>query len=316
MTVVMVTAMACGSDNGTAPKPQVGPDAQCVKGTLAVGQTVQGDLSAASSCNYPLVWDATDTSIGQSYNFSVQTGKGYLVSLLATEDNNVLLVGGTAASEQILEAADYSAPWQSTLPFVATSSTTYSVRVGSDDESNRLADTGAYTLRAQSCNVPLPLVTDSVSYTGTFGPGDCTDPQSDFRSDDSSYVHLYAVHFDSGASRTIYIDAPAAELAFDIGGPGFNPYGYTYPTNENVTWYGYTDISGGSGVITAGDSGTYTMVIGTAAYSATAQPYTITFGAEVPAASRVTPPPTQAAAFRGARRTMAGAMMKGRKIGR
>lgn len=296
MGIAVLAAAACSSD--TAPKvAHVGPDASCVKGSLSVGQTIQGDLSAASSCLYPLVWNTNDTSIGQSYNFTVQAGKGYLVSLLATWDNNALLVGGTTASPSILEAADYSGTYQSTLPFVATSSTTYSVRVGSDDETNRLADTGTYTLRAQACKVPLPLVTDSVTHTDNLGPGDCTAPQSDFTTGDSSYVHLYAIHFDSAASRTIYIQAPGAALAFDLGGPGFNPYGYSYG-NNSVGWIYARNITGGMGTFTAADSGTYTMVIGTQAYSASAQPYTITFGAMVPAASHVTPPPMSAMSFR------------------
>jgi hypothetical protein len=265
-------------------------------GTLSVGQTVQGDLSAASSCSfYPLVWDTTQTAISQSYNFSVQSGKGYLVSLLSTVWTNAQLIGGTTANPVRLEAADYDAPYQSTLPFVATATTTYSVRVSADNyPSNSIpADTGAYTLRAQSCKVPLPMVTDSVSHSDNLAPGDCTDPKSDFTTEDSSFVHIYTIHFDSAATRTIYISAGGAPVAFNIGGPGSDPYDYFgWGTSAR-------NITSGSGTFTAGDSGVYTMVIGTNAYSATSQPYTITFGAEVPAASRVTPPPSAGLQFDG-----------------
>ena len=79
---------------------------------------------------------------------------------------------------------------------------------------------------------------------------------------------------------------PGAPLAVNIGGPGYDPYGYFGNGNS---WVDVTD--GSSFTYTAADSGTYTMVIGTNAYSATSQPYTLTVGADVPVALHVTPPP-------------------------
>jgi hypothetical protein len=284
-----LVAGACSSDNAPFnPRTAKGPDANCVAGELTVGTTVNGDLSAATACSYPLFWDSSASTINESYNFGTQKGKGYLISLQANWDNHAELIGGTSTAEVTLAEADYGGARQSTLAFVATGNTGYSVRVGADDDNNNAADTGAFVLRAQTCKVPLATITDSVTHTDTLGlAGDCTDPEGDYRSGDSSFVHLYTIHMDSGASRTIYFTVPTAELAFNLGGPGFDPYGYF----ETSTWFNATNISGGSGTFTAGDSGTYTMVVGTAAYSATPVPYTMTIGAEVLAPLHVTPPP-------------------------
>jgi hypothetical protein len=288
MIGVALVAAACGSDSAVAPKPPVGPDAaSCVVGTLSVGTTVAGDLNPTiATCRDSLWYDSSMSTIYESYNFGAQSGKGYLISLLANWDNHVELIGGTRAAEQTLGLADFDAPWQSTIPFVAKSSTAFSVRVGADDDNNLPADTGAFTLRVQSCKVPLTTITDSVSHSDNLAPTDCTVPKSDFTTGDSSYVHLYTIHFDSAGTRTFYFAVPGAPLALNIGGPGYDPYGYFGNGND---WQDITD--GASVTYTAADSGTYTMILGTNAYSATSQPYTITVGADVPAALHVTPPP-------------------------
>jgi hypothetical protein len=196
------------------------------------------------------------------------------------------LIGKVGGVPTTLAYADYSQPYQATMPFVATSNAGYSVRVGAYDST--AADTGAYTLRAQSCSVPVPTITDSVTHTDNLAPGDCTVPLSDFFTSDSSYVHLYAIHFDSGASRTIAFTVPGASLAFEMGGPGYDPYRY-FPKSTYVYFKG---ITGGQGTFTAGDSGVYTMIVATSVYQATSTPYTMTIGTEVPAALHVTRPPT------------------------
>jgi hypothetical protein len=285
---VALVAAACGSDS-TSPKKPVGPDASCVVGTLTVGTTATGTLSGAtSSCSYPLWWDSSVTTLNVSYNFGVQSGKGYLVSLLASWDNHLELIGKVGTTPTGVEFSDYWGPRQSSLPFIATSTTAYSVRVGQDDNSGLASDTGAYSVQTQSCKVPVPTITDSVTHSDNLAPGDCVVPYGDFGSQDSSYVHLYAIHFDSGASRTIYLPSPSNNLAFDLGGPGFDPWGY-YSTS---VWASYTNISGGQGTFTANHPGTYTMVIGTAAYQAGSTSYTITIGNQVlPGPLHVTPPP-------------------------
>jgi hypothetical protein len=286
-----LVAGACSSDNAAFnPRTAKGPDANCVAGELTVGTTVNGDLSAATACSYPLFWDSSASTINESYNFGTQKGKGYVISLQANWDNHVELIGGPSTAEVTLAEADYEGARQSTLAFVATGNTGYSVRVGADDNNNNSADTGAFVLRAQTCKVPLGTITDSVTHADTLGMGgDCTLPEGDYVGSDSSFVHLYTIHFDSGASRNIYLTVPGAPLAFNLGGPGFDPYGYF----ETSTWLRAEDIDAdGSGTFTAGDSGTYTMVIGTETYQASPQGYTLTVGTEMPAASHVTPPPT------------------------
>jgi hypothetical protein len=287
---VVMLAAACGSDSATAPKPPVGPDAaSCTVGTISTGQTISGDLSAApaAGCTEPLFWDSTFTVFYESYNFGVQSGKGYLVSLLSTWDSHVELEGGTTGAEVQLGEADYSAPYQSTIPFVANATTAYSLRVGQDDQSPA-ADTGAFTLRVQSCKVPIGTVTDSVSHTDSLTASDCTDPQSDFETDDSSHIHIYTIHFaTAGDQRMLYVDVPSGAITFEGGGPGYDPYCYFCSAG-----WGHGNVSSGSYVMTAGDSGTYTMIVGTPSYDAGTQPYTLTFGAETVAGPlHVTPPP-------------------------
>jgi hypothetical protein len=310
MIGVALVAAACGSDSAVAPKPPVGPDAaNCVVGTLSVGTTVTGDLNPTiATCSDSLFWDSSSSTIYESYNFGVQSGKGYLVSLLATWDNHVELIGGTRAAELMVGVADYSAPRQSTIPFVAKSTTAYSVRVGADDPKPNLSDTGAFTLRVQSCKVPLPTITDSVSHSDNLAPTDCTVPLGDFTSNDSSYVHLYTIHFDSAGTRTFYFAVPGVPLAFDMGGPLYDPYGYF--NGHSIREQHITD--GSSVTFTAGDSGTYTMVLGTAAYSATSQAYTMTVGADIPAALHVTPPPSRSSGLN----LNSGAALKAHKHGR
>jgi hypothetical protein len=306
---VVLVAAACGSDSPVAPKPPIGPDAaSCVVGTLSVGTTVSGDLNPTTAkCSDSLFWDSSTSTIYESYNFGVQSGKGYLISLLATWDNHVELMGGTSAAEQMLGVADYSAPRQSTIPFVAKSTTAYSVRVGADDPDHNLADTGAFTLRVQSCKVPLTTITDSVSHSDNLAPTDCTVPEGDFTTGDSSYVHLYTIHFDSAGTRTFYFAVPGAPLAFDMGGPLYDPYGYL---GNSI---GVQNVANGSSVtFTAGDSGTYTMILGTSTYSATSQSYTMTVGADIPAALHVTPPPSRSSSVNFTNR----AALKANKHGR
>lgn len=294
---VLGLAVACSSDNSTGPRlVQAGPDTACVKGTLSVGQTINGDLNVASSCFYPDVWDSTvaaDTAIGQSYNFTVQKGKGYLVSLLTTNESNDQLRGGTKSAPELLEIADYEAPYQSTLPFVADSSTTYSVRVSSDDQHYE-ADTGAYVLRAQTCEVPVPMVTDSVTVVDSLASNDCTDPQSDLSTEDSSHVDLYTVHFaNNGGTRTFYFTVPSSTLAVEGAGPGYNggpgwdPYCYNCASSVDQR-----SIGTGSYSFTAADSGVYTFILASTQYSVATVPYTLSIGNEVPPGPlHVTPAP-------------------------
>jgi hypothetical protein len=285
-------AGACSSDNsGFNPKTAKGPDKTCVIGELTVGSAATGDLSAASACSYPQFFDSANTAIAVSYNFGAEKGKGYLISLQSNWENQASLIGTASGVPATLAYADYDHQWQATLAFVATGNTGYSVRVGAYDANP--VDTGAYTLRAQSCKVPIPTVTDSVTHSDNLTPSDCMMPLGDFDSEDSTYVHLYAIQFDSGASRNIYITAADSSVTFNLGGPGFDPYGY-YNNSARISAYGVTD---GSGTFTAAAAGVYTLVIGTSHYTTTTAPYTITFGAQQPAtvASRVPSSPGLAA---------------------
>lgn len=288
---VVMLAAACSSDSATAPKRPIGPDAaSCTVGTITTGQTVQGDLNAppAVGCTEPLFWDSTHTVFYESYNFGVQAGKGYLVSLLSTWDSHVELEGGTTGAEVQLGEADFSAPQQSTIPFVANATTAYSLRVGQDDPSPA-TDTGAFTLRVQSCKVPIGTVTDSVSHTDSLTASDCTDPQSDFNSNDSTHLHIYTVHFaTAGDQRMLYIDVPTGAITVEGGGTAYDPYCYFCSGG----WDAH-NVSSGAYAMVAGDSGTYQMVVGTPTYVAGTQPYTLTFGTETaaPPPLHVTPSP-------------------------
>jgi hypothetical protein len=271
-----VVASACSSDNsGFNPRTAKGPDAQCVEGELAVGTTVSGDLSAATACAYPYAFDSSTTTLNVSYNFGGAKGKGYLISMQSLFSEQVTLVGNVAGVPTTLAYADYSLPEQAAIVFVPPANTGYSVRAGADV--NNPADTGAFTLRAQSCKVPLPTIaaTDSITHTDAVGPGDCTIPYSDYEGNDSSFIHIYQIQIDAGQSRAITLVAADSSLAYDGGGPGFDPFAYfgdgqydDEVTNETFT----LDTKDGGGI--------YTLVVGTNEYTPTSEGYTLTVGPE------------------------------------
>jgi len=274
---------ACSSDNNNSfnPRTAKGPDTQCVVGDLANGTTVTGDLSAATACSYPTEYDSTITGLAVSYNFGAAAGKGYLISLLSALNNQTTLIGGTSTAKTVLAYADYQAPLQATMILVPPANTGYSVRVGAYDSTR--ADTGAYSLRAQTCKVPLGTITDSVTHQDVLGPGDCVDPLGDWEGEDSSYIHVYQIQFDSNSARTLAFVAGDSSLAFNIGGPGFDPYGYL----DNSTQVRANDITSASGTFTSKRPGIYTLIVGTTYYSPTSHSYTLTIGGQTPGASRV-----------------------------
>jgi hypothetical protein len=273
---------ACGSSsNGFNPRTAKGPDTQCVVGDLAVGTMVTGDLSAATACAYPAEYDSTITGLTVSYNFGGAAGKGYLVSLQSNWGNQTTLIGGSSGAKTVLAYSDYGGDEQPTLVFVPPANTGYSVRAGAFDST--ASDTGAYTLRAQTCKVPVKTITDSVSHADNLGPGDCVLPQGDYTGNDSSYVHIYQIQFDSASTRELMFIVGDSSLAFNFGGPGFDPYGYLPgSTSTNVS-----GITGGMGPLTSSSAGIYTLIVGTTEFAPTSQPYTIIVGSETPAASRV-----------------------------
>jgi hypothetical protein len=284
---IALVVVACSSDNtGFNPRTAKGPDQTCVAGELTVGLTVMGDLSKAGSCAHAMFYDSTQNAIAVSYNLGTQAGKGYLVSLQSNWANQTSLIGTVSGVPATLAYADYGGPWQATLAFVATSNAGYSVRVGAYDSVS--ADTGAYALRTQTCKVPVPTITDAITHSDHLAPGDCVVPQGDFASDDSSYVHLYAIQFDAGETRTITFTAADSSLSFDIGGPGFDPYGYFCCSYGGVWSYGHW-IQSATYTVTAAGAGIYTLIVGTSHYAPTSQPYTLTVSAESVAASRVPP---------------------------
>ena len=284
---VALAAAACSSDNtGFNPRTAKGPDQTCVAGELTVGLTTMGDLSKAASCAYAMFYDSTQNAIAVSYNLGTQAGKGYLVSLQSNWANQTSLIGTVSGVPATLAYADYQGPWQATLAFVATEDAGYSVRVGAYDSVS--ADTGAYALRVQTCKVPMPTITDSITHADHLALGDCTVPQSDFESDDSSYVHLYAIQFDAGQTRTITFTAPDSSLSFDIGGPGFDPYGY-FCCAYGGAWRFDHWVHNATYSVTATGAGIYTLIVGTSHYTPTSQPYTLTVGAGSLAPSRVPP---------------------------
>jgi hypothetical protein len=242
---------------------------------------VTGDLSAATACSYPTEYDSTITGLAVSYNFGGAAGKGYLFSMQSTWANQTTLIGGTSTAKSVLAYSDDGGVDQPTLFLVPPSNTGYSVRVGAYDSTR--ADSGAYSLRAQTCKVPLGTITDSVSHADNLGPGDCIVPQGDYAGNDSSYVHIYQIQFDSASTRQLTFIVGDSSLAFDFGGPGFDPYGYLYGSTAT----NYSGIMNGSGPITSSSPGIYTLVVGTTEFAPTSQPYTIIVGSETPAPSRV-----------------------------
>ena len=281
-----IAVAACSSDNtGFNPKTAKGPDQSCVLGELTVGSTMTGDLSkTASSCSYPAFYDSAEKGIAVSYNFGAQAGHGYLLSLLTTFKNQISLVGTNAGVAATEGYAWYDSPSYATIPLIAQSNAAFSVRVGAYD--SVAADTGAYTLRAQSCKVPVATIIDSTTHADNVGPGDCTVPLSDYYGYDSAYVHLYAIQFDSGATRTITLTASDSSLAYDLGGPEHDPYGY-FDGNYGGAATGNYNVKNSTFNFTATTAGIYTLMVGTSHYTPTAEPYTLTVGGSQPAASRV-----------------------------
>jgi hypothetical protein len=297
---------ACGSDSSTTPKTSGLDPARCTVGTIAAGQSAQGDLNPANgnTCAEGYPFEEGDSDNYVAYKFGVTSGTGYLVSLAASWDNHVELMQASPIGEQLIGVSDECCSAQSTIPFVANATTTYGVRVGQDDPliNGAPSDTGAYTLRVQTCKVPVTTVTDSITHVDSLTTSDCVNPRGDF-SEDSSYIHIYTIHFAApGDQRTIAITAGIDQpLIVRAGGPGYDPY--CYFTDCLLYDYGFED---NSWTVTAPDSGTYTMVLGTESFTSSTVPYTVTFGSDVSAASHVTPPPT-------ARSAAARLMAKGKK---
>lgn len=267
-----------------------------------------GDLNAASgnTCHEGYPWDEGDSDSYLAYKFGVTSGTGYLVSLQANYDNHVEVMEASSLGEQLIGLADGYQENVSSIPFVANATTTYALRVGQDDPMTEggVSDSGAYTLRVQTCKVPLAGITDSVTHVDSLTTGDCLQERSwAFYNNDSSYIHIYTMHFANiGGQRTIAITAGVdQELVARAGGPGYDPYCYF---SECLLSTG--DFTNGSWVVTAPDSGTYTLVIGTYGFSATTTPYTLTVGAEQAVGAHVTPPPM------GGRSAAARAVAKGK----
>ncbi|HET7622523.1 MAG TPA: hypothetical protein VFK39_11530 [Gemmatimonadaceae bacterium] len=233
-----LVAGACSSDE-LSP---VGPDAQnCTVGSMKVGDTKTGDIGASSCSMYDWYW-WEDSVHFESYNVTVEKGKGYLFSVdgdaaasrsLGLASASVL-VGDSASLYMAVQDPDN---WEDGAPgqifFVAPKTGTYSLRVFS----RNLDDQFDYTLTARECK---PRVIDIqgayANDTASLNEDDCTIEEPYFSwvyansewTRTPSHVALYTIHYDGSSRRRITVQSDDFAPGMMLAGPGFDAWCDTY----------------------------------------------------------------------------------------
>jgi len=233
---IALAAGACSSDDVSA----VGPDPQsCTKASIKVGDTKTGSIDSNSCAMYDWYWEEDSVNF-ESYNVTLQQGKGYLFTLGGDEPAerqlglvSVVDILGELTSNYVAvqSSDDDSNPAQ--LFFVAPTTGTYSLRVFNDD----VGESFDYSLSARECT---PRAVDVVgafsSDSETLSSDDCALAEPYFNymnrggdwSPVSSHIALYTIHFDGYSPRTITVKSDDFAPAFMVEGPGFDAWCNTY----------------------------------------------------------------------------------------
>lgn len=272
----VITAAACGSSVPTSVKSP--KSVACATGSTTVGATVNGRLDSASTCRRRNTVSGESTFTA-SYGLSVQSGHGYVLTM--TGQNLHSLMQLTAPGGDTLRASSptYAGPVQQARLLIASEVTeTDTVRATTFD--TLASDSGAFSITAQSCKVPVPPLlqpTDSITHVDSVGTGDCQVDLADFFDQTHAgpvSVHVYAVHYSSSTDfRQVTIDASSPVWLF-MGGSGDDTFG-ALPSDgvesiDSATTHTVNDFGRGQG--------DFTLVVAAAAPAS----YTLTVGAEHP----------------------------------
>jgi hypothetical protein len=218
---------------------------------------------------------------------ALTSGTGYLITMGTTDSNPYLRSSlELVNTKKLLIAYDtYYFPQQAALTFVADSTVNWTVRAATLD--TLAGDLGQYFIKMQSCKVPVPLLvnsTDSTTHSDSLTTSDCKMPMGDFNPVDSSRVHLYSMHLDSGQSRTLTYNSTVPMVI--LIGPTYDTFA-SLPGSRGTD---SLDSQHGSLQFFPDSAADYTVVVGAFAYSTTSVPYTLTIGAEhTPSVQRVVP---------------------------
>ena len=251
-------------------------DTVCTRGALKVGDSLVNTFSSANGCRTVDLYSA-ETTFANAYALSLTSGIGYLVTMGSTDSNGFLRPSLELVNtkKKLIAFDTYYLPAQAALTFVADSTVDWTVRAATLDTLS--GDLGPYFIKLQQCKVPaapLVLLGDAATVSDSLTKSDCRMPRSDFNPVDSSHVHLYSMHLDSGEARTLTYQANVP-LAILIG----NTYD-TFASLSGSRGADSLDSSSGSLEFAPDSAADYTVVVGTWRFSTTSVPYTLTISAE------------------------------------
>lgn len=261
---------ACGKD--TIVEPTYGDG--CSQGTLALGDTLHGDLRLSTACfmdeNY---WDETSV-LYHTYKVHFDAGKGYLIREQAETDSAgvndldaVLEIWGTDANgtrEPLATSDDdggsSNRALDSELWFVAPTTVDYNLFA----MNYGLSDSGGYRVALQPCNVVARLDSSGV-YGGLSLPtsGACLRHKVGGNEADSTQAVMATLQLGVGDSVDIAAISDSSTFApiMEVGGPGLDVYDHIYDDS-----YHTDDISGASDTarvsFVAPAAGPYSVLIG------------------------------------------------------
>ena len=288
----LVGALACSSSmSPRITQHVVPPDTLCVKGVLAAGSPVAGDLGPSHGC-LALDLAANDSTFTDVYTLAVQSGKGYLVTMSAASGSlasQLELATDTSDSMQAstsllaLSTSSVLSPyypfWYESEPFIllaGAADTAFAIRATTGD--NSPADTGGYAIALQTCRMPLPPITDSITHTDALTSADCVLPPSPLDTTGSAQINLYVVRVSAANSQRIISFTSSSPIRVSTTTPGPAAYWQT-PWNlatftdsaTATTWHLY----GGSGPTT------FTVIVATE-FLDSPSVYSMTVGSEQP----------------------------------
>jgi hypothetical protein len=273
--IASMFAAACGS---SSMEPDVTHDKVCLPLSLSVG-TVSNDMDTTNACVTAnllrVLAGESDSTLAIDYTFPVQASSGFIITMQPLPGSNLTPRLHLVSSDGTLLAASPTGIFGSAvLAFVNTAADTVTVRAAAGDSA--VSDTGAYSIRVQTCQVPLAPITDSVMHSDVVQIGDCVLPSAAFAGD-SMHVHLYSIHIDSASSRSVSVTSPGA-LVVAGSGRHDDTFGvlpgneFLHPAVPPTAPSAYAFTLGGP------VGGYFTLVIGTTSANPTS--YTLTVGSE------------------------------------
>ena len=244
-------ALGCSSDS-TSPA-SANPDAAvCNKGSINVGDTKTGSLTASSCVRYDFAY-SDDSTPFDNYSFKAEKGKGYMFELESADHTTnwdalleLATVNPTTGEEQLLDISDDEGGHGfSRMYFIAPVSGTVYLRAGSYDK-GVFAD---YALTARSCDSPIPQVTDTLApSTQTLSASDCVLSQPNFIND-SAHVKLFSLQIGPNETKTVTVTSTDFP-------PGLQIYGPAWGVSCD---YSYQGCGGGYAAVQKSNTAQYTI---------------------------------------------------------